>query len=130
MTRTSRCAACARVRVCAVSRYFFAGRMDAPRPQVGATKTPARDAIGMMTNRMIAMAVEELRREETQLRIRSHLVDPLIKIMSQQMMPYVLVLFALVSAILLTTLMTFAMFAMSFFGSGTGRGARRALLLT
>lgn len=85
--------------------------------------TPARDAIGMMTNRMIAMAIEELRREETQLRIRSHLVDPLIKIMSQQMMPYVLVLFALVSAILLTTLMTFAMFAMSFFGSGRGHGA-------
>lgn len=87
-------------------------------------KTPARDAIGIMTNRMITMAIDELRREETQLRIRSHLVDPLIKIMSRQMMPYVLVLFGLVSVILLTTLMTFAMFAMSFFGCRSGRVVR------
>lgn len=84
--------------------------------------TPARDAIGMMTNRMITMAIDEMRRDETQQRMRTHLVDPLIKMMSQQMMPYVLVLFSLITAILLTTLMTFAMFAMSIFGrQGTMR---------
>lgn len=83
--------------------------------------TPVRNAIGMMTNRMITMAIDELRRDETQHRIRSHLVDPLVKMMSQQMMPYVLVLFSLITAILLTTLMTFAMFATSFFGASVIR---------
>lgn len=82
----------------------------------GPTRAPLRDAIGTMTNRMITMAIDEMRRDETQQRIRSHLVDPLVKMMSQQMMPYVQVLFSLITAILLTTLMTFAMFAMSFFG--------------
>lgn len=65
---------------------------------------------------MISLAVDELKRDETQIRIRAHLVGPLVKIMSEQMMPYVLVLFSLVTAILLTTLMTFAMFANMFFG--------------
>lgn len=92
------------------------------------TPTPARDAIGLMTNRMLTMAMDELRREETQLRVRLHFVDPLVKMMSQQMMPYVLVLFALVTAILLTTLLTFTMFAMTLFGR-LGHSRPRSILL-
>lgn len=90
--------------------------LPATQPVCLPPSSPARDAIGAMTNRMLTMAVDELRKEETQQRVRLHLVDPLVKMMSQQMMPYVLVLFALVSAILLTTLLTFTMFAMSLFG--------------
>lgn len=88
---------------------------DAHSVVTAAQKTPLRNVIGVVTNRMIEMAIDEMRRDETQLKIRSHLVEPLVKMMSAQMMPYVLVLFALITVIMLTTLMTFVMFVMSSF---------------
>lgn len=60
--------------------------------------------------------MEELKREETQQRIRDELVTPLVKLMSTQMMPYVMALFALIVIILITCIMTFALFAMSYYG--------------
>lgn len=78
--------------------------------------TPPRDAIKQLTNRFLTIAMEELKREETRDRIRDQLVTPLVKIMSAQMMPYVMALFALIVFILITCIMTFALFAMSYFG--------------
>lgn len=90
-------------------------RVPAPVPPLP-LPAPPRDAIKQLTNRFLTLAMEELRREETQERVREQLVTPLVKIMSTQMMPYVMALFALVVVILITCIMTFTLFAMSYFG--------------
>jgi hypothetical protein len=68
-----------------------------------------------MANRVMAMALEELGKDDTQKRIRDRIVDPLVKMMHAQLWPYLMMLMAIVMAILLMTMTTLALSAMFYF---------------
>lgn len=87
-------------------------------PSVG--KEPGREpgsAARGIANRILAMAMDELGRDETQKRIRDRIVDPLVKMMHAQLWPYLLMLMAIVTAILIMTMTTLALSAMFYFGA-------------
>ena len=61
------------------------------------------------------MAVEELRKDETRQHVRQHVVDPLIKMLHTQLMPYVLLAAVVIIAILLMSIMTLILSALFYF---------------
>jgi hypothetical protein len=75
----------------------------------------AQDAIRGITHKLLAMAIEECRKEETKKHIRDGLVDPLIKTLHTQLMPYFLMTMVIVVALLLMSMMTLVLSAMFYF---------------
>ena len=68
-----------------------------------------RDAIALLTNRLILMVVDELSKPDTQERVARNVVDPLVRTLAGQLMPYALLASCVLLVILVMTLMTFAL---------------------
>lgn len=75
----------------------------------------ARDAIRSIIHRVLALAVEELKREGTKHHIREHLVHPMIKLAYEQAFPYIMAIVTVVVAILLISLFSLGLSAMFYF---------------
>ena len=69
-----------------------------------------RDMIAIMTHRVLAMALEELRTEETRRCVSENLVIPLVKAVLVEFMPYAIAMTAVMAAILLMSAGTLVMF--------------------
>jgi hypothetical protein len=63
----------------------------------------------MLTNRIITMVVDELAKPDTQQRVARNVIEPMIKVIAAQMMPYALVVVGVLVFILLLTLLTFSL---------------------
>jgi hypothetical protein len=77
-----------------------------------------RDAVSLLTNRLILMVVDELSKPETQQRVARNVVDPMVKTVAGQVMPYALLGLCVLVAILVMTLLTFA-FSLLFYLKST-----------
>ena len=75
----------------------------------------SHDVIRSMTQKVLALAVAEMGRDETKKHIRENLVDPLIKMLHTQLMPYLLMVMVVIIAILLMSMMTLTLSAMFYF---------------
>ncbi len=84
-------------------------------PPTAAAAPNTRGAVRGIAHRVLALALDELSKEETQKSIRDRIVDPLIKMLHAQLMPYLLMLMAVVTAILLMTMTTLALSALFYF---------------
>lgn len=69
----------------------------------------------MLTNRVLSMVVDEMKRDDTQKSIRDHVVDPLVKMLFTQLMPYLMLLVVVIAAILLMSMMTLTLSALFYF---------------
>jgi len=74
-----------------------------------------QNVVRQITQRMVGMAIEELRRDEMRTKIRDHIISPLIKLIYCQMFPYIVVAaVVLLSGVVMWVLM-FTMFALTFY---------------
>ena len=87
---------------------------DAPVPPPPAAK-PQRDVVAALTHRVLTMALEELRSEETRRYVSEHLVVPLLKAVMVELMPYAIVFTAVIAAILLMSALTLTLLAVFYF---------------
>jgi hypothetical protein len=71
--------------------------------------------VKVLTNRILDLIAGELNQPETQAKVRSTIIEPLIKLLYGQMAPYVMGVCAVILVILLTSLCTCTMFALFFF---------------
>jgi hypothetical protein len=74
-----------------------------------------RDVVAVLTHRVLAMALEELRSEDTRRYVSEHLVVPLLKAVLVEFMPYAIVFTTVISAILLMSALTLTLLAMFYF---------------
>ena len=93
---------------------------SSPKPTTPATPTSvpasgARSAVKLLTNRVLSMAIEELQQDATRKLVREQVVDPLIKMLHTQLMPYLMLLVAVIAAILLMSMMTLTLSALFYF---------------
>ena len=77
--------------------------------------TGSRDVIRRVTYRVLAMAADELGKDDTQRHIRTHVVDPLIKMLHAHLVPYLVIAMVLIISILLISMMTLVLSAMFYF---------------
>jgi hypothetical protein len=82
--------------------------------QQPATGLP-RDVMRSLLNRVLAMAVDELSKEDTRRHIRDHLVHPMIHLAYEQAMPYLLAAMTVIVAILIMSMLSLAMSFMFYF---------------
>lgn len=80
-----------------------------------AAPSGTRSAVRTLTHRVLAMVVEELSKPEMQKHVRSSVVDPLIKMIYTQLMPYFMVVAVVFIAILLMSMMTLTLSALFYF---------------
>jgi len=74
-----------------------------------------QNVVRQITQRMVGMAIDELRRDEMRMKIRDHIIAPLIKLIYCQMFPYIIVAaVVLLSGVVMWVLM-FTMFALTFY---------------
>ena len=73
------------------------------------------DAIRGLTHKILALAMDELGKEESKRHIKDGIVDPLIKMLHAQLMPYLLVLVVVITAIMLMSMMTLTLSALFYF---------------
>jgi hypothetical protein len=74
-----------------------------------------QDVIRNMTQKVLALAVEELKKEESKKHIKDGIVDPLVKMLHGHLMPYLLALVVVIIAILLMSMMTLTLSALFYF---------------
>jgi hypothetical protein len=77
--------------------------------------TVARDVLRSLTNKTIAIVIDELKREETQRRIKEHIAEPVMKAMFAQLTPYILLVMVAFVAILASTMSTLVLSALFYF---------------
>lgn len=75
----------------------------------------SRDVVRSLMNRVLALAVEELSKEDTRRHIRDHLVHPVVRLAYEQVMPYLLVATTIIIAILLMSMLSLALSSMFYF---------------
>ena len=84
-----------------------AASKGAPAPSAASKGAPAsRDVVALLTHRVLAMALEELRSEETRKYVAEHLVRPLLRVVVEESMPYAIALTTVIAAILLMSALT------------------------
>lgn len=71
----------------------------------------SRDVVAILTHRVLAMALEELRSEETRRYVSENLVVPLLKAVLVELMPYAIAFTAVIAAILLMSAITLTLLA-------------------
>ena len=71
-----------------------------------ASPAASRDVVAVLTHRVLAMALEELRSEETRTYVNEHLVRPLLRAVLAETAPYAIALTAVIAAMLLMTALT------------------------
>lgn len=84
----------------------------------GAPPPPQRDVTRLITTKLIAIAMDELGKSETQKRINDQVVAPLMKMLHAQLLPYLLFAIGIVIAILLMSMMTLTLSALFYFRRG------------
>ncbi len=97
---------------------------DAPPPTAAKDKDtikPQRDVVAALTHRVLTMALEELRSEDTRRYVSEHLVVPLLKAVMVELMPYAIVFTAVIAAILLMSALTLMLLAVFYFRPGGGK---------
>jgi hypothetical protein len=96
---------------------------DAPPPPSTNSQThkPPRDVVAALTHRVLAMALEELRSEDTRRYVSENLVVPLLKAVMVELMPYAIVFTAVIAAILLMSALTLMLLAVFYFRPSGGK---------
>lgn len=87
-----------------------------PSTGVGGTttaKTNSRDVVAVLTHRVLAMALEELRSEDTRAYVSEHLVRPLLRAVVAESMPYAIAFTTVIIAILLMSALTLTLLTFS-----------------
>lgn len=74
-----------------------------------------RDVVKLVSNRVITLIADEFRKEETQRTVRNNIVDPLIKMLHVQLMPYMVLTVVVVAAILIMSMMTLVLSSLFYF---------------
>ena len=82
-----------------------------PLPASLPSPSPSRDVVAVLTHRVLALALEELRSEETRRYVSEHLVVPLLKAVLVEVMPYAIVFTAVIAAILLMSALSLTLLA-------------------
>jgi hypothetical protein len=90
---------------------------DAESPPAS-PRTVLNNPIKQLTNRVLSMAFEELRREETQRKVREHLVHPLIKMIHSHLMPYLMMFVMVIAVLLLMSMLTLILSILFYFRRG------------
>jgi uncharacterized membrane protein len=78
-------------------------------------KTTQRDVVAVLTHRVLTMALEELRSEETRRYVSENLVVPLLKAVMVELMPYFIVFATIIAAILLMSALSLTLLAIFCF---------------
>ena len=86
--------------------------MSLQPPPIG-TKSNTRDVAAVLTHRVLAMALEELRSEETRAYVSEHLVRPLLRTVVAESMPYAIAFTTVIIAILLMSALTLTLLTFS-----------------
>jgi hypothetical protein len=73
----------------------------------------SRDVAAILTHRVLAMALDELRSEETRAYVSEHLVRPLIRAVVAESMPYAIAFTTVIIAILLMSALTLTLLTFS-----------------
>ena len=68
-----------------------------------------------VTQRLIALAIEELNQSDTRTKIKDHVISPLIKLIYSQMYPYLILAAIVLLAGLIMWVLMFTMFTLSYF---------------
>jgi hypothetical protein len=76
-----------------------------------ATNKASRDVVAVLTHRVLAMALEEMRSEDTRRYVSENLVVPLLKAVLVELMPYAIAFTAVIAAILLMSAITLTLLA-------------------
>lgn len=87
----------------------------AAAPHQPASANPRRDVVAVMTQRVLSMALEELRSEETRKYVNDNLVLPLLRAVFTELMPYAIVFVTVIAAILLMSALTLTLSTMFYF---------------
>lgn len=74
-----------------------------------------RTVVRCITQRIVAMAIEELNQAETRVKIKDHVISPLIKLIYAQMFPYLIVAAIILLSALVMWVLMFTMFTLSYF---------------
>ena len=90
-----------------------AARRDEAPPR--AASAASRDMVAILTHRVLAMALEELRSEDTRRCVSENLVMPLVKAVLVEFMPYAIAFTSVIVAILLMSALTLTLSAMFYF---------------
>jgi hypothetical protein len=73
-----------------------------------------RDVVAVMTQKVLSMALEELRTEETRKYVNENLVLPLLRAVFAELMPYAIVFTTVIAAILLMSALTLTLSTMFY----------------
>ena len=87
-------------------------------PDAKKTSSTSRDMVAILTHRVLAMALEELRSESTRCYVSENLVMPLLKAVLVELMPYAIIFTSVIVAILLMSALTLTLSAMFYFQRG------------
>lgn len=74
-----------------------------------------REVVRSITQRVLAIAVDEMKRPDTKLKIQDHVIAPLIKMIYSQMYPYLIIAASVLLSGLVMWVLMFTMFTMSYF---------------
>ena len=74
-----------------------------------------RLVVRSVTQRLIALAIEELNQSDTRTKIKDHVISPLIKLIYSQMYPYLILAAIVLLAGLIMWVLMFTMFTLSYF---------------
>jgi hypothetical protein len=88
---------------------------ERPKRGGGAAASTRDYFVRSITHKVLSLAMDELRKDDTQRTVRQHIVDPLIKMLHTQLMPYLLLAAVVVIAILLMSMMTLTLSALFYF---------------
>lgn len=91
--------------------------MTSPAPRSTIVTDVKPSAVRTLTHRVLDLVAQELNSIDTQKRIRSQVIEPLIRMLYGQMFPYVMVACAVILIILLASICTCTMFFFFFFRS-------------
>ncbi len=74
-----------------------------------------RAVVRSVTQKLVALAIDELNQADTRAKIKDHVISPLIKLIYSQMYPYLILAATVLLAGLVMWVLMFIMFTMSYF---------------
>jgi len=77
--------------------------------------TGGSKVVQIVTQRLISIAIEELKQPETISKIKDHILAPLVRLIYAQIYPYLIVAAVVVLCALVMWVLMFLMFTMSYF---------------
>ena len=83
--------------------FFFCTQRQRTRSQL---MVVAHEVIRGLTHRMLTLLIDELAKDDTKTQVQKGVVEPLIKMLHHQLMPYFVVFIAIILLLLIMTLTT------------------------